>query len=373
MVRSAGLLIISNNRVLLVKQKNDFTTHRYLSIPKGEIADNETLMTAAIRETYEETGLNFASEKNLEGPFFLCYSHLGKVYKEIYYYIVRVNSLPENFRTNDTTEVEAVGLYSYEEAEKHLFFQQLSILTHVDTSKISHRNLQWLLQNDYLRREKHPLTNLYIYNYTDKCKAEGYWNETTLWSRGLILDAGNNIVARPFKKFFEYEQLNDIYKHELSQNFTIYDKLDGSLGIMYWHNGLPFISTRGSFVSSQAYHATQILYGKYSNLIHLLEENITYLFEIIYPQDKHIVNYGDIDDIFLIGAYDKEKEIDIRQVLDKIPFRTAARFENKSLSRILKEDFIGKEGYVLLFEDGKRVKIKYPSYKKLFKQSLRHE
>ena len=369
MIRSAGLLIIVNDRILLVKQKTN-SSQRYLSIPKGEVADGESLLTAAIRETYEETGLDFASEKKFEGPFFLCYSYRGKVYKEVYYYVIRMNFLPDSFEPKDTFEIESVNLYCYDEAEEHLFVQQLSILSHVDTSKISDKNLQWLLQNNYLRREKHPFTDFYIYNYTDKCKIEGYWNETTLWSRGLILDRNNNVIARPLKKFFEYEQLNDIYKKELPQEFSVYDKLDGSLGILYWYKGLPFITTRGSFVSYQAYHATQVLYRKYSSQIHLLDENITYFFEIIYPQDRHIINYGDTDDIFLIGAYDNKnrREIEIHRLLETLSFQTTKKYDKKMLPDLLKEDVIGREGYVILFENGKRIKIKYPSYKKLFSQ-----
>src|ERR1700744_2448922 len=54
---------------------------------------------------------------------------------------------------------------------------------------------------------RHPTRNLTILNYTERCQYErGLWNEVTLACRGLIHDGAGNVVARPFRKFFNYGQ-----------------------------------------------------------------------------------------------------------------------------------------------------------------------
>lgn len=55
-----------------------------------------------------------------------------------------------------------------------------------------------------------------------------------------------------------------------------------SLGILFNYNNEWIISTRGSFESEQAIHATEILNTKYKDVIPNLNKELTYLFEIIY-------------------------------------------------------------------------------------------
>ena len=58
MIKSAGLLIIKNNKILLVKPKNIISDNNW-SIPKGIIDESQdkNIIEAAIRETFEETGV----------------------------------------------------------------------------------------------------------------------------------------------------------------------------------------------------------------------------------------------------------------------------------------------------------------------------
>jgi RNA ligase len=114
----------------------------------------------------------------------------------------------------------------------------------------------------YISIRKHPFVELYILNYTPLASRKAVWNEITLTSRGLIIDKKGNIISYPFRKFFELEQLPSHLIPKTSP-LQIYEKLDGALGIMYWHKGKPYISTRGSFSSYQAVRATEILHTKY--------------------------------------------------------------------------------------------------------------
>lgn len=225
-----------------------------------------------------------------------------------------------------------------------------------------------MVNNGYISIVDHPTENLQIINYTKKCQAEKVWNDATIKSRGIIINSiTTEIVALPFKKFFNYEEIED--KSEIPDlPYSIYNKLDGSLGILYWINDIPYIATKGSFVSEQALHATKILHTKYKDCFNLLNRNITYLFEIIYPEDLHCISYKDTDDIFLIGEINRftDEEYDIYD--DDLPFPKAEHINFYFDNWVNIREYIdgsNKEGFVIKFSNNYRIKLKYESYWKL--------
>lgn len=217
---------------------------------------------------------------------------------------------------------------------------------------------------------KHPSAPLTILTYTKECQGERSWNDATEKCRGLIIDGDNTIIARPFKKFYNYEELVadnipiDKYLNE-NMKFDAYDKLDGSLGIMYWIANTPYIATKGSFDSEQAIHATELLHTKYRNSWDKLDKNKTFLFEIIYPEDLHVVTYKDVDDIFLIGVLDTEDE-NVEYDIESYShiFNTTKKYTGVENWRSLREQIDGtnREGFVIRFADGFRMKLKYEDY-----------
>ena len=64
-----------------------------------------------------------------------------------------------------------------------------------------------MINKKYVNVTKHPQFPLYIYNYSRKCQFEHAWNEVTETCRGLIVYEDLNVVASPFKKFYNYEEL----------------------------------------------------------------------------------------------------------------------------------------------------------------------
>ncbi len=137
--------------------------------------------------------------------------------------------------------------------------------------------LKQMIDEGYVMVQKHPNADLFIYNYSRKCQYERNWNEITLLTRGLILDGDMNIVARPYKKFFNIEEHTPEQIPNLP--FEIYEKLDGSLGILFNYKNEWIIASRGSFTSDQAIKATEML--KNYDMSNLNKE-YTYIFEIIY-------------------------------------------------------------------------------------------
>lgn len=186
-----------------------------------------------------------------------------------------------------------------------------------------------------------------------------------MWCRGLIVDNDNHILFRPMKKFFERNQLYHYFVPHGNKHFELYEKKDGAWGILYWLADFPFIATRGSFTSKQAIIGTSLLYSKYSSEIPKMSKSYTYFFEIITPRDKHVVDYGEIEDLFLIGAYDNNNLCDVlsHRLVD-LNFPNVKHYQQHDhIKDLEKQDMPNEEGYVAYYEDGTRVKIKFKSYK----------
>lgn len=141
------------------------------------------------------------------------------------------------------------------------------------------------------------LDGLAIYNYTDKAQYDRHWNAITTQCRGLIVNPLGDILARPFPKFFNH---NEPEAQTPNEPVIITDKMDGSLGISYVANGEVRIATRGSFTSEQALHATRVLAEKHSDWTP--PAGVTALFEIIYPENRIVLDYGHTDDLVLLGG-----------------------------------------------------------------------
>ncbi len=209
--------------------------------------------------------------------------------------------------------------------------------------------------------QKHPSEELFIYNYTPRVQYGRLWDDVTVMCRGLILDSEMNVVCRPFGKFFNIEE------HSAEEipvtGFDVFEKMDGSLGILYWNEGVPLIATRGSFISDQAAHACRVLHDKYSHTFEKLDKSATYLFEIIYPENRIVVDYGSMDDLVLLTVIDNESG---EERIEDIGFPVVRRFHGvNSLEelRALEED--NKEGFVVRFHNGFRVKMKFAEYVRL--------
>lgn len=226
-----------------------------------------------------------------------------------------------------------------------------------------------MINKRYISVRKHSKFDLYIYNYTQKASSDHVWNESTEICRGLICDSKGNIVARPFVKFYNYEELNSLNIKVPDLPFEVYEKLDGSLGILYFgDDGKPYIATRRSFDSAQALHATNVLHTKYANVLDKLNKSKTYLFEIIYNdpdvRGNLVVNYGDTDDIFLLAVIhtDSGDEDDIYDYKDM--FNVATKYD--SVSDYLKfrdmQNGNNREGFVIKFANNFRMKLKFAEY-----------
>lgn len=164
------------------------------------------------------------------------------------------------------------------------------------------------VEDGLVTARRHPSLPYTIYNYSPEVQYSNRWNDITLNCRGLILDKDFNIIARPWKKFFNLGQVD--LPIQFDTPVEVMDKVDGSLGILYpivHPDGLDVywgVATRGSFESPQAIEATKLYAEKYGNFDPLPE--YTMLFEIVLPWNRIVLDYGDTEDLVLLGAVNNE-------------------------------------------------------------------
>lgn len=228
--------------------------------------------------------------------------------------------------------------------------------------KITKDILDRYVAEGWLISQNHPTLPLTIYNYSQSTQYEAKWDEVTLSCRGLVFDDAGNQVSRPFKKFFNIEE----NRHTPTENFEIYEKVDGSLITVFNYNGEWVVSSRGSFTSEQAV-AAQKLFNGLKN-IDSLETAATYLFELVAPWNRIVVNYGDVEELILLGAQTSTYEgswQDLYELSMVIGCKVVKRYDFEDYTEIQKLNWENHEGFIVRFSNGDRCKIKFEDYVKL--------
>jgi RNA ligase len=223
--------------------------------------------------------------------------------------------------------------------------------------------LENYFQKGWLIKQTHPTLPLTIWNYSQTTQYEGRWDEITLMCRGLVTDDDGNIVARPFKKFFNLEE----GKHTPTSEFEVYEKMDGSLGIFFYYQEQPVFASRGSFTSDQAIKGRTLL-DKY-NWQGGTYPGYTYLFEILYPENRIVVNYGDLEELVVLGVLNTQtgEECDFSEMKNE-GFVLVKKYDGvKDYTKLKSMIFNNQEGFVVKFSNGNRVKIKGEEYLRLHK------
>lgn len=227
------------------------------------------------------------------------------------------------------------------------------------------------INDGLLRKVESECGNLVLYNYTDKCTFEKAWDHITLNARGTVYEKSTgNIVALAFPKFFNFGELelNEQQRVLKSTDFEVYEKMDGSLGIIYYYDGEWRVNTRGSFTSDQAIKAKELL-SNYD--LSKVPKTLTLLAEIIYPENRIIVDYGNIEKLTLLGIHDIQTG-EHNNLLESIAELTGMDFAPKhkfntinELQKHLETLDYNEEGYVVRFGYNDRVKFKSVEYLRL--------
>ncbi|MEU3278498.1 RNA ligase [Streptomyces antibioticus] len=239
------------------------------------------------------------------------------------------------------------------------------------------------LDAGHVTRKSHPELPLSIYTYTRTCQYERVWNRVTTRCRGLVADdATGEIVALPLPKFFnvgEHDAGQPYAPRLPDEPFEVYDKVDGSLAVVFHYADRWRVASKGSFISTQAIWAQRLLDGKDTSR---LVPGVTYLAEILYPQNRIVVDYGDRRDLVLLAAFGRDgTEVGLSEaaphwegigsvvtVWPAMPLaELLALAEGNRLPGGRAATGVEAEGFVLRFASGVRAKAKLAEYVRLHK------
>lgn len=235
------------------------------------------------------------------------------------------------------------------------------------TELFSVEDLHQAVLDDLITERTHPgYPELRILCYTAAAAFGSVWNDVTTNCRGLVYNAETlEVVARPWKKFFNYGQSQ---APTIADNapVEVTDKADGSLIIVFQYKGKYLATTKGSFASDQAFQAQILLDKMISN--HPFPDfyrNYTLLFEYISPENRIVVDYGNICELRLLGAvHINSYTLYGPNELVKYPFASRTQvFPVSTLKQALEiADRKNAEGIVIRTSNGLMVKIKQEDY-----------
>lgn len=219
-------------------------------------------------------------------------------------------------------------------------------------------------RSEFINTREHEELGLHIWNYNEHCQYERAWDDYTRIARGIITDGAGNIIQRPFPKFFNVGETEESQIYRLPPVIPeIREKLDGSLGIQYYNDEQVCIATRGSFHSDQALWATAWM-AQFARRD--FRQGYTYLYEIIYPGNRIIVDYGGYQGLILLAAINIEDlgELDIEEEAGRLGIKYAKLVNNDiwQIYHSLSDLPANEEGFVAKYPNGLRVKLKGHEY-----------
>jgi predicted kinase len=131
-------------------------------------------------------------------------------------------------------------------------------------------------------------------------------DERILDCRGTVLNKDGDILSLPFRKIFNHGE-KFAPQIDLGQAVIGVHKLNGFMLSLTIVDGLPLWSTTGSLQNEYIEMGKEYLWPKLEHNYLKLERNFTYMFEICYPSDPHIV--PETAGAYLIGARLKDNDV----------------------------------------------------------------
>ena len=207
------------------------------------------------------------------------------------------------------------------------------------------------------------------------------WNPYVAWARGLVYDLTDpndpKIIGIPFSKFFNYLENPQRVPDPQATIIDISEKADGSLGTAFFWKGQWWMASSGAVNSPQAEKGTAMLRAK--PWLKNLQEDCNYIFEIIYPENQIILDYGDMEDLILLGARYVHPMPNMMMTAktafnligdDRV--RVVKNYNHINLSSEAIPQFVNEaqsdklvEGVIVTYSDGTKFKFKSDQYVKL--------
>lgn len=216
-----------------------------------------------------------------------------------------------------------------------------------------------------------------IFNYAVECD---FSDPIVQEARGIIIDLTSlEVVCWPFRKFGNY---NESYVDTIDWNSArVLEKVDGSI-VKLWFDKT---SSRWQFSTNGMIRAEKALVENMAGLSYgdvinsaknvndipyeRLNKNYTYIFELVSPQTRIVVQY-DAPLLYHLGTRDNltGQEFDIDIGIKKPHVYPLNSLENCIAAAIAlnkdnpSSDDVDKEGFVVVDKNWHRVKVKSPDY-----------
>lgn len=188
---------------------------------------------------------------------------------------------------------------------------------------ISTDELKAYIDSGMIHVDHHDQFPLSLFSYSREAQYENTWPEPVRKCRGLIVrEDTEEIIARPFEKFFNLETDNldacvrnmsgtGVVEESKFANIArepdfIFEKMDGFMCTLYTWEGVNYIASKGSFKSTHAKWATAQYHKQVKQHKEIWPDGFTPVFEGITKNLRIVVDYGEREELVLIGLVDIE-------------------------------------------------------------------
>ena len=249
---------------------------------------------------------------------------------------------------------------------------------------IREHGLEKLTERFGIKVREYP--DRYVLNYCQIESSGQRFEQIVRECRALILTRDFQVLSRTFDRFFNLGEDPQSTRFSIAQS-QVFEKLDGSLLSVY-HDGREWCVQSRSMAHAEGETASGKTFREVFDLCLLntpaetfqqftshLNENYTYIFEMVSPENRVVKSYGSSRSIYLLGIRDKSSgEFLSQDVCDLIAewdlgVPRPRRYEFGTVQEVL-DSMPGlpvlDEGYIAVIEtpgqDPWYLKIKNPAY-----------
>ena len=235
---------------------------------------------------------------------------------------------------------------------------------------------EFVEQNHDLVKMKEVATGMFVLKYTKKVFYKGLWNEYLEECRGTIVDKDFNIIQRPFTKIYNYGVEKQAPVLPNDTEITAFEKINGFMVAVTWHNDNLLVSTTGSIDSPFVDMAMEYINQVKDEIEDFCEyyREFTWLFECCHPNDQHIIQQE--PGLYLIGCRHKSWESHplVLSEFTNISHADVLNLYRKDIVKVPKQyvttigglkktvKSVRHEGFVFYTASGVAAKIKSPYY-----------
>jgi hypothetical protein len=204
------------------------------------------------------------------------------------------------------------------------------------------------------------------------------WNQDNVIFRSSVWSLEGDLLSAGFKKFVNYGEKPDVFPVPTDLlNNTVLAKLDGSLLICDYVNGIHNFRTRGTADATLLDNGAEIeiLKKKYPKVLDFMSRHpeLTLLFEWVSAVNVIVLRYEDCPDIRLLGVVNKDDYSYILQsAVDflalQMEVKRPEKYDFNTVDGMIHEvkSWEGREGVCVYYNDDQSiVKIKADDYLRL--------